>query len=145
MKSYTLKLNERELDIMQSAISYLKSNLDDVSDALDSVLDRVDVEQLETKVYELVKKSYHQKKGNSTTTHYIGMAGVHGCIPQYCASYKTIKDAVEDLAQVHELSERKRRILRKDLYLEMDLHTQGNEYCQVTECDCNEPEIHNDN
>ena len=65
--------------------------------------------------------------------HYIGMAGLHGCLPQYCQSHETIKDAVEDLAQLHELSERKRRVLRRDLYLEMDVYKDGNEYCEITE------------
>jgi hypothetical protein len=43
------------------------------------------------------------------------------------------------------LSERKRRVLRRDLYLEMDVYKDGNEYCEITECDCNKPGIHNDN
>ena len=70
------------------------------------------------------------------STHYIAMAGLHGYMPQYCASCETYADAVETLAEVHDLGRRRR--------LELNLRRDGNEYCEITECDCDNPDVHND-
>ena len=75
-------------------------------------------------------------------THYIGMAGLHGCLPNYCAAYDTYDDAVESLADLHELGKRRATKLRRDAYLELNLRRDGNEYAEITECDCNDPSIH---
>ena len=76
--------------------------------------------------------------------HYIAMAGIHGCIPQYCASFDTIRDAADELASIHELGKNRKRALQRDKYLELNLQRDGNEYCEITECDCITPEVHND-
>ena len=34
--------------------------------------------------------------------------------------------------------------LRRDGYLELNLHRDGNEYAEITECECDAPEQHND-
>ena len=76
--------------------------------------------------------------------HYIGMAGLHGCLLQYCEVYDTYEEAVNGLSFIHELGRDRRRRLRKDGYLEMNIHRDGNEYCEIAECDCDTPEIHGD-
>ena len=77
-------------------------------------------------------------------THYIGMAGLHGSLPQFCSSYDRKDDAVSDLASLHELGRTRTSQLKKHLYLELNLRRDGNEYCEITECDCSNPEDHND-
>lgn len=77
-------------------------------------------------------------------THYIAMAGLHGCIPATCGSYDTAKDACEAMADLHELGKNRRAELRRAKYLELNIDRDGNEYIEVTSCDCDNPEQHND-
>lgn len=77
-------------------------------------------------------------------THYIAMAGIHGCMPNYCTSHDSYKDAVDDLAAMHELGKNRKTELRKNGYIELNIHRDGNEYAEITECDCADPESHND-
>ncbi len=77
--------------------------------------------------------------------HYIAMAGLHGYLPNYCASHETYDDAVEDLATTHDLGQRRRRELKREGYLELNLKRDGNEYAEISECDCSDPACHNDN
>lgn len=77
-------------------------------------------------------------------THYIGMAGLHGCLPQTCNVYATQKDAAESLASIHELGKSRTCQLVRDGYLELNLHRDGNEYCEITECNCDNPREHSD-
>ena len=77
--------------------------------------------------------------------HYVAMAGLHGCIPNSCQSYDTRQDAIEDLANLHELGKNRKSILRRDNYLELNLGRDGNEYCEIIECECDNPGVHNDN
>ena len=76
--------------------------------------------------------------------HYIGMAGIHGCMPSCCGSYDSQRDAAESLAQIHELGIKRTNRLRIDGYLELDMHRDGNEYCEIIECDCDDPSQHDD-
>ncbi len=78
-------------------------------------------------------------------THYIGGAGLHGCLYQTCGVYENYEDAVEGLASIHELGKNRKAQLKKDGYLELNLKRDGNEYCEITECNCDNPEDHNDN
>ena len=80
-----------------------------------------------------------------TKTHYIAMAGLHGCLPQTCACFDSAAAAVEYLGDVHDLGQHRRRELRKFWYLELDLHRDGNEYCEITDCTCSTPQVHGDN
>ena len=77
-------------------------------------------------------------------THYIAMAGLHGCLPQTCEVYETYDEAVDALADLHELGDRRRRELRRDGSLELNLHRDGNEYCEIEERDCATPSVHSD-
>ena len=74
--------------------------------------------------------------------HYIGMAGLHGYLPQTCDVYESQKDAAESLAQIHELGRNRTRQLARDGYLELNCERDGNEYAEITECDCAEPHVH---
>lgn len=77
-------------------------------------------------------------------THYIAMAGLHGCIPASCEAYPTLDEAVDDLTSLHELGRNRKRELKRNLCLELNLQRDGNEYCEIEECNCDEPEIHCD-
>lgn len=76
--------------------------------------------------------------------HWIGMAGLHGCLPQTCGVYDSAEDAADSLADLHELGKRRRAELRRDLYIELNIHRDGNEYAEITECECNDPACHSD-
>jgi hypothetical protein len=77
-----------------------------------------------------------------SSVHFVGMAGLHGCLPQYTTCHKSYLATVSDLAEVHELSKARRRELRRDGYLELNLHRDGNEYIEIVKCSCASPEIH---
>jgi len=81
----------------------------------------------------------------TTARHYIGMAGLHGCMPSCCGTYDSVKDAAEGLGDIHELGKNRRQALRRDLYLELNHARDGNEYCEIIECSCDDPEAHDEN
>jgi hypothetical protein len=74
--------------------------------------------------------------------HYVGAAGLHGCMANYVTWNESYNLLVDDLASLHELSSKDRRELRKYGYLEMNLHKHGNEYAEISECHCGNPEEH---
>ena len=78
-------------------------------------------------------------------THYITMAGSHGEMPLYSEVFDNYDDAVENLADVYDLSKRQIAELQRDGSVELNLHKQGNEYAEIEECDCAEPWMHSDN
>ena len=73
--------------------------------------------------------------------HYIAMSGTHGCLPDYCHTYDTIDEAVDALMDLHELDETLRTEFIEYQYIEL---TYGAEYAEVVECDCDDPDCHND-
>ena len=76
--------------------------------------------------------------------HYIAMAGLHGCMSNYSAAHDDYNSAVDDLVALHELGRNRAAQLRRDAYLELSLHRDGNEYAEVTECDCASPDDHSE-
>jgi hypothetical protein len=78
--------------------------------------------------------------------HYIGMAGLRGCIPNYCEVYPDRKSAIESLADLHELGQHSkfRQELRQTGTSYLNLHTHGNEYMEIVDCDCNTPWEHSE-
>jgi hypothetical protein len=73
--------------------------------------------------------------------HWIAMAGIRGCIPNLCASCDTKTQAIEFLCEVHDNARGLKSDLQKYQYSE---HCPGNEYCEIVECTCNDPAVHND-
>lgn len=78
------------------------------------------------------------------TTHIIAMAGIHGCMPNVCEVYESVADAVDSMAQIHELGRDRTRRLRRDCYLELNCKRDGNEYIAITACNCAHPEEHSE-
>lgn len=77
-------------------------------------------------------------------THYIAMAGMHGCIPNTCHVHESYSEAVESLALMHDLGRERAHMLKRDSYLELSLRRDGNEYAEIVECKCATPKVHND-
>jgi hypothetical protein len=77
-------------------------------------------------------------------THYIAMGGEIGCLPDNCYAYDSLSDAIDSLVSLYELSKRQTRELKSYgiTYLRTD---KGGAYCEIMDCDCGNPEIHNDN
>lgn len=61
------------------------------------------------------------------------MAGLRGYVPLLLERFETRADAINYLIDVHEMSRRQARDLRRDGWVELDLHKQGNEYASVDE------------
>ena len=69
------------------------------------------------------------------TTHYHAMAGLCGCMPNVNDVCETYRDAVDTLASLHDLGRRRTAELRRDGYLTLKCERDGNEYCEIVECD----------
>ena len=78
--------------------------------------------------------------------HWIGMAGMRGYLPNYCEVFASEESAIDSLLDLHDLSDRSKyaRELRQYGYTDLILHKHGNEYCEVTSCDCDDPATHSD-
>ncbi len=72
------------------------------------------------------------------------MAGLHGCMPNYLGWCGDYNSAVDDLSSLHELGKHRRAELKKNGFIELNLHKDGNEYAEIEECDCDCPEDHED-
>jgi hypothetical protein len=83
-------------------------------------------------------------ENTKVNTHYIGMAGISGCIPSTCDVFETYDDAVDSLGSLHELGRKRSAQFRKNGYIELNLHKDGNEYAEIVECDCDDPSQHSD-
>ena len=75
--------------------------------------------------------------------HYIAMSGSHGCLPDHCEIYETRDGAIEDLASLFGLGRRRIATLKRYGSLELG-RRDGAEYCEVTQCDCDDPAVHSD-
>lgn len=76
--------------------------------------------------------------------HFIAMGGLHGCLPSHCEVYDNYEDAVSGLTDIYELGKRRAELLRKNGGLELNMRRDGNQYVEITECDCDEPWIHDE-
>ena len=63
---------------------------------------------------------------------YSAIAGLKGYMPNLIEIFDNYDLAVEFLAEVHEMTEDQALILEEDGYIDLDLHMQGNEYCEIT-------------
>lgn len=81
--------------------------------------------------------------------HYIAMSGMRGCLPDYCCSLESVEDAVESLAELFgdSLTEEQEQAFRRELshgrfHEFADPAEAGAQYAEITECDCPNPEDH---
>ena len=75
--------------------------------------------------------------------HYHYGAGLHGYLYQDGPHYAdTYRNAVRSLVDMYELDPKSARDLAQNGYLELDMERDGNEYCEITDCegDCPEDE-----
>jgi hypothetical protein len=84
-------------------------------------------------------------------THYIAMGGLHGYMPSHCGVWDTYEGAVSDMVSMYELGKGRAKLLKKDGSLELrndgdefPFINDGNEYIEITECNCDEPWIHDE-
>ena len=75
-------------------------------------------------------------------THFIATAGLHSYLPNFCTTCDTYTDAVEVLADLHGFGRGRLRKLKRDGYIKLNLHYDRNEYCEIVECNCPNPECH---
>lgn len=78
--------------------------------------------------------------------HYIAIAGLKGCLPNYCTSHDTAQSAYSDLLDIHNIDFLSSIASELSLYgyADLDLTIHGNEYAEVIECDCDDPSQHDD-
>ncbi len=69
------------------------------------------------------------------TKYFIAHAGLHGYMPSCSTVGTSRKDVAESMASIHDLTESQTRRLRQDMYLELDLAEDGNEYIEIQEID----------
>lgn len=80
--------------------------------------------------------------------HYVGTAGLIGCLPNLVMADTNRNILIDSMVDAHMGSEgqlpRVKTQLRQDWYVEIDLHEFGNEYIEVGECDCGDIRNHFD-
>ena len=76
--------------------------------------------------------------------HYVAMAGLRGYLPIYCEVFPNKEDARDSLEMIHELEGRELNELDKWNFVDLDLDTHGNEYAEIIECDCDNPQVHSE-
>ena len=77
--------------------------------------------------------------------HFIAMSGDHGCLPDYCDVFVTYQNAVDSLADMFSLGRTRKARLFADRTLELNSSRDGAQYCEITECTCDNPAKHSDN
>lgn len=78
-------------------------------------------------------------------THYIAGSGEYGCLYDQFSAYESLRDAVEGLAQIFDLGRTRKAKLKVYRYLNMNQRQDGADYCEITECKCEEGiEAHNE-
>lgn len=77
--------------------------------------------------------------------HYIAGAGLHGYLYNCSEVFETRGAAAQWIGDIHELSQRAIYRLRRDCTIELDLSQHGNEYAEIIECECDDPNCHSEN
>jgi len=79
-------------------------------------------------------------------THFIAMAGLRGYLPNYCEVFPSGQAALESLIDLHELETdwNRRAELTSDWFVDLDIHEHGNEYAEIVECNCPNPQEHSE-
>lgn len=79
--------------------------------------------------------------------HFIAMSGLHGCLPDNCATYDSRADAAQSLIDLFELNPARKAdydiefSIRDAGYAELRAE-HGAQYCEIVECNCDHPENH---
>lgn len=76
--------------------------------------------------------------------HYIAGSGERGCLYDSCHVYRTLKDAVEGLAETFGLGRTRKAQLKRNRSLELKPDRDGAEYCEITACSCATPWVHDE-
>lgn len=76
-------------------------------------------------------------------THYVGMNGTSGCIPDSFRAYHSLSDAVDSLSDLLELTKGQRKELHSSGYVACTPE-QGADYAEISECDCPAPWEHSE-
>lgn len=76
--------------------------------------------------------------------HYVAMAGLHGCLPDYCQSFDNRGNCVDYLADWLDLDNIVKREFELTGYTDLSLLNHGVQYAEIIECDCDDPSVHND-
>lgn len=85
----------------------------------------------------------HKTNSPHTKKHFIGLAGQRGCLPNYCDVFVNKTSAAQALAELHECGQDFAKCLSRDGTAALRPED-GNEYCEIQECSCSEPWIHQD-
>jgi hypothetical protein len=75
--------------------------------------------------------------------HFIAMGGEYGCMPDNCQAYYSPEDAVDGLNNIYELSEQQ-LVELTDNWITYLAREQGGAYCEISDCDCDEPWSHSE-
>jgi len=78
------------------------------------------------------------------STHYVAMSGDHGYLPDNCEVHESLSGAVDSLAELFGLGRVRKRELRDTRSLELKPSRDGAEYCEIQECNCEDPAVHSD-
>ena len=82
-------------------------------------------------------------------SHFIAGSGSHGCLYDSCTVHESVGAAVDELCERFNLGTTRRKTLRTFGYLELvptfAEDSFGADYCEIVECNCGNPTIHDDN
>lgn len=76
--------------------------------------------------------------------HFIAMSGLQGYLPDTCQSFDHFKDALDFLVDLWSDYRGVKSSLKKYHYWERNENQYDLTYCEIVECDCDNPSIHND-
>ncbi len=77
--------------------------------------------------------SLEQFREEHPTILYVSMAGMKGCIPNWIQEHSTREDAEQSIISLHRLGWKRKRVLKKNGYIELNLKRDGNEYAEIVE------------
>lgn len=79
-------------------------------------------------------------------SHFIAMAGMRGYMPNWIDVYPSKESAIDSILWLHEIedsTEHKQELIEYGI-TDLDIHEHGNEYAEVIECNCPDPQEHSE-
>lgn len=78
--------------------------------------------------------------------HYIVGGGLLGCLYSHCASFSTKTECYDYIASIYDLSPNyvARKMRQTGFRMDWFDGIHGNDYVEITECYCDDPDCHND-